>query len=207
MEYKKIVCPCCNKEVSIPISGYGKDYEFDYGTLINSEEEFFDLIDMCPECGYVMLFDYGVSEGNREFVASEYYQEIFKNPDIEEGLKKWILYAVLSESYENLTEAGIAYTKAYDYLELKNMELDQRLILKAADCFLKSADENESFIDLYLGVDAMRRAGELQRAEKLLDAACEVYKGEMVDELVWQEKMHIFLESTKKEYLDIEVPE
>ena len=206
MEYKKIICPCCNKEVSIPISKYGTDYEFDYGTLINSEEEFFDLIDMCPECGYVMLFDYGVSELNREFIESDYYQEIRNNPDIEEGLKKWILYAVYSESYENYTEAGIAYTKAYDYLELKNMELDQRLILKAAYCFLKSAEENNSFIDIYLGVDAYRRAGESERAEKLLDSACEVYKGELVDDLVWQEKMHIFLGSTKKEYLDIEIP-
>lgn len=203
MEVKRMVCPCCERNIEIPLRKYSTGYDFNYSILINSVEEFFDLVDICPECGYTMLFDNGISEEMKEYVKSDEYRQILLNPNIESGLKKWILIAMLSEYDENYTEAGIEYMKAYDYLELKGMPLDKRLIEKAASCFLSAADEYTSFIDAFLAVDSMRRDGEFERAQKFLQTTTETFSGEAVDRLVWKERMWINIEETKKRYLDI----
>ena len=123
--------------------------------------------------------------------------------NIEYGLKNWILLAMILEKDENYTEAGIAYCKAYDYLELKSMQLDKRLIEKAASCYLSAADEYTSFIDAILAVDAMRRDGEFEQAKHFLDIIVDTFSGELVDKLVWKERMWIDLKETKKRYLDV----
>ena len=162
-------CPCCNKIQNIEIDTSVLELgDIDYGVLINDTDYFFNLIQKCPECGYTMLFDNGIDDDIRAFVASEKYQEI-ANADIEEGFKNWLLYATLVEEDGNLTEAGIAFTKCYDYLELKNMKLNPSFLYEAAQCFLGAAEEYDSMIDLYLGIDALRRVGEFERAQQLLD--------------------------------------
>ena len=203
MEYKKITCPCCGKEVEIPLTEYSTGYDFNYSILINSLEEFFDLVDICPECGYVMLFDNGISDEMKAYVASEEYKNILNNNELENGLKKWILYAVLCEFDENYTEAGIAYTKAYDYQELKGMEVDKRLIEKAASCFLGAVNEYGSFADAFLAVDSLRRDGEMEQAKHFIGTIKETFEGEMVDKLLDKEEMWIDLNETDKWYLDI----
>lgn len=203
MEYKQIKCECCEKEVAIPYTYYSTGFSFNYSVLINSTEEFFDLVDLCPECGYTMLFDNGISDEMKEFVSSEEYQSILKNENMEEGLKKWILYAILCEFDENYTEAGIAFTKAYDYMELKDMEPDKRLVEKAASCFLSAAGEYASFIDAYMAVDSLRRDGEMEQAKHFLEVTCETFEGELVDKICWKEKMWISLNETGKKILDI----
>ena len=197
-------CPCCNKIQNIEIDKSTLELgDIDYGVLINDTDYFFNLIQRCPECGYTMLFDNGIDDDMRAFVASEKYQEIV-NANMEEGFKNWLLYAALVEEDNNLTEAGIAFTKCYDYLELKNMKLDPSFLYEAAQCFLGAAEEYDSMIDLYLGIDALRRVGEFERAQQLLDTLKENFSGDVVDDLVWQEQMHIDLKSMRKEYLDIE---
>lgn len=203
MEERKMICPCCGKEINIPIRKYSRGFDFNYSILMNSEKEFFDLVDICPECGYTMLFDNGISDEMREYVRSDAYRAILLNPNIEEGLKKWILIAMLSEADENYTEAGIEYTKAYDYLQLKGMPLDKRLIEKAASCFLSAANKYTSFIDAYLAVDSMRRDGEFESAEDFLHTITQTFQGEKVDDLTWREGMWIDLKDDAKEYLDI----
>ena len=203
MESKKIICPCCGKSVNIPLREYSTGYDFNYSILINSTKEFFDLVDICPECGYTMLFDNGVSDEMRLYIESDEYKQILANTDIEEGLKKWILIAMLSEFDENYTEAGIEYMKAYDYLEIKSLPLDKRLIEKAASCFLSAADEYTSFIDAFLAVDSMRRDGEFQQARKFLQTTKETFSGDGVDKLVWKEQMWLDIKETEKRYLDI----
>ena len=197
-------CPCCNKIQNIEIDTSVLELgDIDYGVLINDTDYFFNLIQKCPECGYTMLFDNGIDDDIRAFVASEKYQEI-ANADIEEGFKNWLLYAALVEEDGNLTEAGIAFTKCYDYLELKNMKLNPSFLYEAAQCFLGAAEEYDSMIDLYLGIDALRRVGEFERAQQLLDTLKANFSGDVVDDLVWQEQMNIDLKSMRKEYLDIE---
>lgn len=203
MKTRKIICPCCEKEVDIPLHEYSTGFDFDYSILLNSTREFYDLVDLCPACGYTMLFDNGISDEMKEYVASNTYQNVLKNPDIEEGLKKWILIAMLSEFDENYTEAGIEYTKAYDYLELKGMPLDKRLIEKAASCFLAAADEYQSFQDAFLAVDSMRRDGEMEQAKRFLDITLKTFSGELVDELAWKEQMWIELDETEKGFFDL----
>lgn len=203
MDFKTIVCPCCNKEVNIPLNKYSSGFDFNYSILINSKEEFFDQVDLCPECGYVMLFDNGISDEMKEYIKTDEYQSILNNNELEEGLKKWILYAILTEFDENYTEAGIAYTKAYDYMELKDMEPDARLINKAVSCFLRAAVEYTSFIDAFLGVDAMRRSGDFEGATSTLDTTCETFEGELVENLVWKERLWIKYKTPKKMYLEI----
>lgn len=183
MEAKRIICPCCGKEVDIPLHEYSTGFDFNYSILLNSTREFFNLVDICPKCGYTMLFDNGISDEMKEYVRSDEYRNILNNPDIEEGLKKWILIAMLSEYDENYTEAGIEYTKAYDYLELKGMPLDKRFIEKAASCFLSAADEYQSFSDAFLAVDAMRRDGEIEKAKRFFKIVLETFDGELVDKL------------------------
>ncbi len=202
-KYKRILCPCCGKMVHIPLHKYSTGFDFNYSVLINSVEEFFDLVDLCPECGYVMLFDNGISEEMQVYITSDEYRNIIMNDEIEEGLKKWMLLAILSEYDENYTEAGIAYTKAYDYLEIKEMELDKKLIEKAASCFLSAADEYASFVDAILAVDAMRRDGEMEQAKRFLEIITETFHGELVDKLTWKEHMWIDLNITEKRFLDI----
>lgn len=203
MEYKQIVCPCCNKNVSLPLNQFSRGFDFDYSILINSTEEFFDQVDICPECGYVMLFDNGISDEMREYIKTDEYRNILNDGSLEEGLKKWILYAILTESDENYTEAGIAYTKAYDYMELKDMQPDVRLIEKAASCFLNAAIEDTSLIDAVLAVDAMRRSGDLDGAKGFLDKISNTFEGELADKLIAKERMWISLGSSQKWYLDI----
>ena len=203
MEYKNIICPCCGKEINLPIGKYSVGFDFNYSILINSVEEFFDLVDICPECGYTMLFDNGIDNEMKEYVLSDEYRHILENNSIENGLKKWILLAMILEHDENYTEAGIAYTKAYDYLELKSYETDKRLIEKAASCFLSAADKYTSFIDAILAVDSMRRDGEMGQARHFLEMTGETFGGELVDKLTWKERMWINLDETEKRYLDI----
>lgn len=203
METKKIICPCCGNEVDIPLHEYSRGYDFNYSILLNSVKEFFNLVDMCPDCGYTMLFDNGISNEMREYVKSEEYRNILLNPDIEEGLKKWILISMLSEYDENYTEAGIEYTKAYDYLEIKGMPLDKRLIEKAASCFLGAAEEYTSFSDAFLAVDSMRRDGEIEKAKAFFKTVLETFEGELVDTLAWKEQMWLDLNETEKRYLDL----
>lgn len=197
-------CPCCNKIQNIEIDKSTLELgDIDYGVLINDTDYFFNLIQRCPECGYTMLFDNGIDDDMRAFVASKKYQDVV-NTNMEEGFKNWLLYASLVEEDNNLTEAGIAFTKCYDYLELKNMRLDPSFLYEAAQCFLGAAEEYDSMIDLYLGIDALRRVGEFERAQQLLDTLKENFSGDVVDDLVWQEQMHIDLKSMRKEYLGIE---
>lgn len=200
--YKKI-CPCCNQEIEIPLHEYSTGFNFNYSILINSTKEFFDLVELCPKCGYTMLFDNGISDEMKKYIESEEYKGILNNPNIEFGLKKWILIAMLSEFDENYTEAGIEYMKAYDYLELKNMPLDKRLIEKAASCFFSAADENKSFIDAFLAVDAMRRDGNIEKASAFFNTVLETFNGELVDKLSWKEKMWLDLGETEKRFLDL----
>lgn len=203
MDYKHITCPCCKKEVDIPLYKYSKGFDFNYSILINSIEEFFDLVDICPNCGYTELFDNGISEEMKVYVSSEEYRSVLNNPEIEAGLKRWILLAMLCELDENFTEAGIAYTKAYDYLELRNMEMDHRFIEKAASCFLAAADENTSFIDAILAVDSMRRDGDVEAATRFLGVIKETFNGELVDKLVGKEEIWLSIGEKEKRYLDI----
>ncbi len=203
MEYKHILCPCCQKEVDIPLGKYSTGFDFNYSILINSTEEFFDLVDICPDCGYVMLFDNGISEEMKEYVASDKYRNILQNEGLEEGVKKWILYAILTEFDENHTEAGIAYLKAYDYLELKEMAADHRLIKKAAACFLRAVKEYGTFSDAVLAADSMRRDGEMEKARSFLDTVDETFEGELAEELIQKERAWIDLNETEKKYLDI----
>lgn len=203
MEYKHITCPCCGREVDIPLDKYSTGFDFNYSILINSIEEFFNLVDICPECGAVMLFDNGFSDEMREYVQSDEYKKILNDNTIEEGLKKWILLGLLSDNDENYTEAGIAFVKAYDYMELKEMEVDCRLIEKAASCFLTAADEYTSFIDSILAIDCMRRDGEFDAARRFLDTVKETFNGEIVDEMVWQEDALLTVNERKKRFLPI----
>jgi len=203
VEYRELTCPCCGKKVSIPIDPASRDFDFNYSILINSYEEFFDMVDMCPECGYVFLFEKSVDEDEREYIASDEYKNILNDKDMDEGLKKWVLYAVLSEHVENFTEAGIAYMKAYDYLELKNMDLNKRFIEKSASCFLASAEKKVSFTETILAVDCLRRDGEFEQAKGILDLAKDTFEGGLVDALTDKEAMWIDLKETAKRYLDI----
>ena len=203
MKFKRIVCPCCGKEADIPLGEYSAGFDFNYSTIINSVKEFFDLVDVCPNCGYAMLFDNSVSNDTRAYIQSEEYRNIVENNNIERGLKNWILLAMVLEQDDNFTEAGIAYGKAYDYLALKSMPLDKRLIEKSASCHLSAADEYTSFADALLAVDAMRRDGEFEQAKHFLDVTCSTFSGELVDKLSWKEKMWIDLRETEKRYLDI----
>lgn len=202
-ESKTIKCPCCKRKVEIPLNEYSGRFDFDFTILLNSEREFFNLVEMCPKCGYTMLFDKEVSKEMKRYIKSDEYKNILKNPNIEEGLKKWILIAMLSEYNKNYTEAGIEYTKAYDYLELKDMPLDKRLIEKAASCFLSAADENQSFPESILAVDCMRRDGEMEKAKNFFEVVLNTFTGELVDKLAWKEKMWLDLNDTEKGYLDL----
>ena len=202
---KKLICPCCNEEIEIPTGKYSKGFDCNYSTLINSTEEFFDLVDICPKCGYVMLFDNGIDDSMREFVRSDTYKNIL-NSNTEENLKKWILYAILAESDENYTEAGIAYMKAYDYMELKGMPKDQKLIEKAATCFLSSVESLPSqppFIDSILAVDCMRRDNDMERATNFLNAMHDTFEGELAEELIQKESSWIKYGETEKKFLKI----
>ncbi|MDO4960714.1 MAG: hypothetical protein Q4E57_02490 [Eubacteriales bacterium] len=228
MKFKKIICPCCHKEVDIPLGKYSTGFDFDYSILLNSTEEFFDLVDICPECGYAMLFDNGAGEEMCEFVRSEQYRNILHDPDMEDGLKKWILLAMLSELDEKFTEAGIEYTKAYDYLVLKGMSLDKNLLKKAAACFLAAVEEADNdandnltdsvndddhadeaaeeyvpFTEAFLAVDCLRRAGDFETASALLEAISETFEGELTDRVIWKEKMWLDLRIEEKRILDI----
>lgn len=203
MEFKKIICPCCEKKVNIPLNKYSTGFSYNYTILLNSTVEFFDLVDMCPECGYTMLFDNGISDEMREFVRSDSYRGILNDPYLEDGLKKWILVAMLTEFDENYTEAGIEYTKAYDYLELKGMPLDKRFIQKAAVCFLDAAGEYNSFPDGFLAVDALRRAGEFDTAKHYLQTLLETYEGELVDKVSWKEKIWLDVETKEKQFIEM----
>ena len=102
-QFKHITCPCCSKEVNIPLGKFSTGFDFNYSILINSQTEFFDLVDICPECGLAMLFDNGVSDEMREYIKSAEYRNILNNNEIEYGLKKWILLAMVSEKDENYT--------------------------------------------------------------------------------------------------------
>lgn len=151
---------------------------------------------------------YLTSQANFDrFVNNEDYPTLGRdgefNPEIETGLKRWILLAMLCELDENFTEAGIAYTKAYDYLELRNMEMDHRFIEKAASCFLAAADENTSFIDAILAVDSMRRDGDVEAATRFLGVIKETFNGELVDKLVGKEEIWLSIGEKEKRYLDI----
>lgn len=198
MKTKKMICPCCDKEIKLPYRG---DVTLHYSSLINEEYGFYDLVDICPECGYTMLFDNGISDEMKEYVKSDEYRNILLNPKVEEGLKKWMLIAMLSEYDENYTEAGIEYMKAYDYLEYKDMPLDKRLIEKAASCFLSAVEEYTSFVDAILAVDCMRRAGEMKQAARFLNITKETFTGELVDKLVFHEDAWILLNQTQKRIL------
>lgn len=203
MDYRHTTCPCCGKEVDIPLGEYGTDFDYNYSVIVNSTEEFFDLVEMCPECGYVELFDNGVSDEMKEYVRSEEYVSILNNEELEQGLKKWILLGKLTEFDENYTEAGIAYMKVYDYIELKGMMPDKRFIEKAASCFLSSLEMFMSFSDAILAVDSIRRDGEFEKAEHLLEIISNTFEGEIVERLSIKERAAIDIESTDKYYLDI----
>ena len=203
METKQIVCPCCGKTVDIPLHEYSRGFDFNYSILINSYTEFFNLVDICPECGYTMLFDNGISDEMKEYVNSDIYRNILLDKELDEGLKKWILVAVMSEFDENYTEAGIEYMKAYDYLELKGMDLNKRFIKKAASCFLRAAGEYTSFIDAILAVDCLRRDEDYDRARSFLKTTKETFQGELVDKLTQKEELWLDLRVTEKRYLDI----
>lgn len=203
MEYNHIVCPCCGKEVDIPLLQYSTGFDFNYSILINSEVEFFDLVDICPECGYVMLFDNGISDEMKEYIKSAEYQNILNATGLEDGLRKWLLYAILCEFDRNYTEAGIAYTKAYDYQVLKGFEPDKRLIMKAASNFITSLDEYTSVIDGFLAVDSLRRAGEKDRAAGVIKVLRELFEGEDLEKFLYKEEMLLSLNITEKRYLDI----
>ena len=150
-----------------------------------------------------MLFDNGISDEMRDYVKSDEYRNILNNTSLEEGLKKWILYAILSEFDENYTEAGIAYTKAYDYIELKKMDKDVRLIEKAASCFLSASIEEQSFVDAFLAVDSLRRSGDFEGARSFLDTTLNTFEGELVDRLANKERMWININNSQKWFLDI----
>lgn len=203
MDYRHTTCPCCGKEVDIPLGEYGTDFDYNYSVIVNSTEEFFDLVEMCPECGYVELFDNGVSDEMREYVRSEEYVSILNNEELEQGLKKWILLGKLTEFDENYTEAGIAYMKVYDYIELKGMMPDKRFIEKAAFCFLSAVTEYYSYQDAMLAVDSMRRDGDFENAEHFLDVVCSNFEGKEVDYLAAKERAAIHAESIDKYFLEI----
>lgn len=200
-DYKQIICPCCNKQVEIPVGVTG--INFNYSTLINDREYFFDLVDICLKCGCVMLFDNSISEEMKEYIKSEEYTSILNNDYLELGFKKWLLLAFLCEEAENYTEAGIAYTKAYDYLELKGMELDHRLIKKASSCFLATLESNPNFIDAFMAIDSLRRDGDMEAARSFHKAVSESFSGELPSRILWREDMWIDLNNTEKYYLDI----
>jgi hypothetical protein len=190
-------------ESEIPVNENNLGFDVDYTTLINSRSEFFDLVDMCPKCGYVSLFDNGISDEMADFVKSEEYQSIVSNQDIETDLKKWILLGMLSELDENYTEAAIEYMKVYDYLELKEMPMDDRFIKKAVECFLKATDENQSFMDAFFAVDCLRRDGEFEKAQSFLHTIKDTFEGNPVEYLIEKEQMWLDLHITEKRHFDI----
>ena len=204
---KHISCPCCENEVDIPTSD---DYLYDLDEidLINLTDGFFNALDMCPICGYVYLPDDEISDDTRNIVKSNTYQAIFKT-DIENGLKKWLLYGKLAELHNCLFEAGIFYTKAYDYIELKGMELDTSVIKKATACFDvacedDSLDEEEFFIASILLIDSLRREGtneSFKHANELLKFFMDGSEEEYKNSIAWQEKIWIENKISKKQDL------
>lgn len=203
MEYKNTKCPCCKKNIKIPISDAIIGLDYSYSSLINATEGFFNLVNLCPECGFVAFYDNGINEDMRRCVASEAYQNILHDETIESGLRNWILLAILNEADENYSEAAIAYLKAYDYLILKSMEPDSRLIKKAASCFLSAADEYSSFADAILAVDCLRRDGDFDNAYEFLNTICNTFQGEIVDKHASRERFWMEMNDRTKRLLDV----
>ena len=202
--FVKHTCSNCNKTVTRMFKKYD-DWEFNYSTLINSRKEFFNKVELCPECGYVMLFNNtDVSKQTKKYIkTNKVYLSTLKAKGYEPGFKKWLLFAYLSEYNCNYTEAGIAYTKAYDFLEFNNLPLDPILLTFASDCFLAAVKNHSTYIDALLAVDAMRRAGKFDLALETLSSMKNIYKKDKIDLLIEKEKVWITAKSKHKYNLDI----
>ena len=206
LKEKEGICPCCKQNIDKPFEYIGTSDWNIYVQLINDVDlnNFSDIVNICPKCGYAELFDNGISDEMKEYIQTDEYRNILLNQNIDFDLKKWILVAMLSEYDNNYTEAGIEYTKAFDYMELKDMQPFKNLIEKAASCFLSAATEYKSFLDGFLAVDSMRRDGEMEDAKKFFETLCNTFEGELVDKLAWKENMWIDLNESEKRYLDIQ---
>lgn len=200
---KHIICPCCGKESNVDIPDKCNDISLNYSELINDTEYFFELVDLCPECGYAMLFDNNATSESKEFIKSDYYKSILNTTDLEEGLKRWILLALICEIDEDYTHAAISYLKAFDYVEIRKIADDKRFIEKAASLFLAAAEENASFVDSFLAVDCLRRDGDFEKALVLIEAIEKTYEGELVEKLLDKEKVLMDIGVMGKRIIDM----
>ena len=193
------ICPCCGKELNFPV--YEFETDLSYTSLYNMTEDFSDLVQMCPYCGFTMLFEHVITDDIKEYINSDEYTTILHNPNIDEKLKKWLLIALWSERHGFYAEAGVEYSKAFDYLKLNNLPLDMSLIEKAASSFLSAFYKNEEFPESILAVDCMRRNSEMEMAKKLLDSVLDSFGGKLVIQLTDEQFMWIENNDTSKKYI------
>lgn len=193
------ICPCCGKKLNFPV--YEFEIDVNYTALYNMTEGFFDLVQMCPYCGFTMLFEHVITDDIKEYINSDEYKAILHNPNIDDKFKKWILIALWSEHHGIYTEAGIEYAKAFDYLIANNMYLDMQLIEKAASCFLSAVHEYEDFPEAILAIDCMRRDGEMEMAKQLLYSVLDSFGGNLVMQLTNEQFMWIENNDTSKKYI------
>lgn len=212
---KTLICPCCKKEVSISKKEYntGYDYpkekgfsEYDAMILINSRNGFEDIIDICPNCGYTMLYeDIPISNKTKTVLTSPDYRNILKSC-MDESMKKWILLSYICMAGEEYSEAGVAYLKAYECQELKGLKTDISLLMNAYECFKKAAVKDEAFLDAIMGDDCMRRTGDFDKAMNSLMETKKFFSDELDaddEHLINMEWSYISIKVKEKRELDL----
>lgn len=212
---KSVKCPCCKNKIEIQVDKSVENYldTLSPTQLIDSLiDDVFNSIYMCPICGYVCMyeddFDDELDDNEIDNIASDKYQSIFQS-DIDNILKSWILYATLLEFYEEWLDAGICYTKAYDYIELKQLEIDpqikQYICSKASFCFLSVAENIQSEDDItdecilahMLTIDILRREGDFDKSISMLNLLKDTFEFDD-NRFITTEETLIKMKNTKK---------
>lgn len=216
---KLIKCPCCGQTQSIRQSYYYDKFDWaDEEQLINSTKEFFDLIIMCPSCYYTMLDIIDTETDDiKAFVRSDEYRK-WLSLNLDMNLKKWILYALINEHAGDIDIACIAYLKAYDYMELKNLSLNSSLIDNAISLALQvistmnedpmqMSDEDKNYYMLFaiIVIDSLRRISDRKSSHDFIVTSMATYVDPYIDLVCIQEQRWLEENNSSKQIIPFSV--
>ncbi|CAF1037993.1 unnamed protein product [Rotaria sp. Silwood1] len=171
-------CSCCGKSSSqkeiMSYTTFGQP-DLDLRPPPMKRDTMFAWIEYCSHCGYCshnINDEKGVSR--KEIIQSSDYQAQLSSNDYPSLANQFLCYSILLEHEKNLVEAAWqALRAAWTCDDAHNEQGAVRSRLRAAKLIDDSRSANVEFskqlgLDRCIEADALRRAGELQRAKELL---------------------------------------
>ena len=171
-------CDCCGQDKPVRVWKHSFEQANQFDVVFNDDKDYVELVDRCPNCGYVKYIDIDVTDEIKEYVSREDYQTFANRQDYPDWLVTWYLYAMLCQFRKDYVCAMLAWVKIYDYaLTLHNKHLYD-VLDHFWPCYNAYLDElgkqsgqfdNMSIFVMTMAVDVARRHSRWDDASNILN--------------------------------------